>query len=142
MQSKVGEVRKFPPIINCYIEWSKRNIFQRGKVTFPDFFSVEIFILVHPKQISVVSKVTSPKKVLCSFSYLPHSKFLSLLFYNFPSFPFHFPFSLPLFFLFPPLFPSPIHFSSIPLPKFPQNSVPAKATILSLINAPPLINAP
>ena len=58
-------------IIIIINKWHKRNIFHGGggKVTFPDFFPivkcfspVEIYILVHPKQNSVVSKNKNKQK--------------------------------------------------------------------------------
>ena len=42
-------------------QWRKRNIFQEGKVTLPNFFLVWN-MLVHPTQISVVWKSDKPKK--------------------------------------------------------------------------------
>ena len=113
MQSKVGKVRKFP---------------------------LKIFILAHPKQISVVSKVTSKKKkkkkkrkkekkrkkVLWSFSYISpfHFKFSSSPFTIFTSFPSLFSLYC-LSFSFPPLFPSPFPF--FPLPSlFPHFPLPSK----------------
>ena len=120
-----------PPIINVDILWRKNIIFQSREkshflIFFPSvkcFFPVEIFILVHPKQIiSVVSKSDKQKRKKekkCSFSYLCpfHVKFssspftFSLLFLFFSLFSLA---SLPLFslsLLFPhlaslfPLFP-------------------------------------
>ena len=86
---------------------------------FPIFPFVEISILFHPKQISVVSKSDKQKK---------KKKVLSALI--FIHFPFHFKFPRPLLqfaffsppfslfhclsFPFPPLFPSPFPFSSFP----------------------------
>ena len=63
MQGKVGEVKTFPPIINVYIEWREMNIFQRGQSQISQNFSpVEISILIHLKQISVVLKSDKQNK--------------------------------------------------------------------------------
>ena len=91
-----GRVRKFPPVI-------------------------EISILVHPKQITVISKSEKQKKkkkkqkkkkVLCSFSFSPSSILI------FP--PALFPFFPCFFFPFPPLFPTLLSFLFSPflIPKF------------------------
>ena len=122
--------------------------FREGKVTFPNFFyPLEISILVHPKQISAISKgdkKKKKKKVLCSFSYLSpfHLNFPPPL-YNFPSFPLHFHFSLPLFslssffspFPFFSLFPSPFPFSSF----FPLPSKISPKTFQRWATHPPLV---
>ena len=104
MHSKVDEVRKFPP---------------------------KISILVHPKQISVVSKqkVTRErerKKVICSFPYrsISHFKFSSSPFTTSLLFPLHFPFfpSLSIF----PFFVASVSLSysfSLSLPFFPLPSL-------------------
>ena len=109
------------------LDWQGRNQVRSQKwarlenFPFPNFFPVEIFILGHPKQISVVSKSDKQKKkkvlaahfhtfpILFKFSSSPFTT--SLLFLSiFPS-----PHLLSLFpFL---LFsPSPFHFSSFPPP--------------------------
>ena len=91
-------------------QWRKRDIFQEGGrakslfLIFPDlkcFFSVEISILIDPKQISVVSQSKKPpskKKVLCSVSYFSPSilNFPPSLQYSFSSSQFSL-LSLPLF---------------------------------------------
>ena len=87
---------------------------------FPDFFPVEIFILVNPKQISGVS-ISDKKGPLLIFIPFPfHSKFSSSPFTIYLLFLTIFPF-LCLSFPFPPLFPLPSLFPPSPfLPKFPQ----------------------
>ena len=95
------------------------------------------FILIHPKQISVVSKSDKQKKkkerkkkgpLLISIPSLLHFKFVSSPFTISPSFPspfFHFPFFPCLSFPFPPHFPSPSPFPSSPsFPFFPHFPLP------------------
>ena len=91
-------------------QWCKRNIFQRGKVTFPNFFQVWNMLFLSgnfpfwytPNKRHWFQKVKSKKKKKSSlliFTLLPfHFSFPTFHFSNFPSFLLHFPFFLCLYF--------------------------------------------
>ena len=95
----------------CSQRWARLENFP-----FPDFFPVEISILVHPNKFQWFQKVTRKKRRSSPhFHTFPLTSFPpSLLQFPFFSSPFSF-FSLSLFSL-SSFFPSPFPFSSFPLP--------------------------
>ena len=112
VQSKVGQVRKFP--ISRY--------FPRRNFHFGTSQTISVVSKCDKEKKKKKERKKEKKKVICSFSHISPSilKFPPP-FYNFPSFPLHFPFFLASL-LFPPLSPSPFPFSSFPpsFQKFPQ----------------------
>ena len=121
------------PIIKAYLQWRKRNIFQRGQNHISWFFTgVKCFF----PGTNFHFGTPKTKRSLLIFIPIPFPFEVFLLpVYNFPSFPLHFPFTLPLFILSssfslsPPFFFPPPSFQNFPQ-ILPTSPTPSYATAM------------